>query len=272
MKPKKLRVFITVKAYPTLSAKYDELVCTAGITEKGEWIRIYPVPFRKLKYEKQYKKYQWIEADLIKNKKDFRPESYNPINRGKSIVTKDFVKSWDRRRDILSKTKVYKNLKNLISDAKNKKKYTSLAIFKPKEIIGIKCEVEKDRDWDPKKLKAIANRAKQIDLFKSDKPHEIFKIVKKLPYKFSYIFRDDKNKKSTLMIEDWEIGALYWNCLKKYPEKIAVEKVKDKCLEIAKKDIHFFLGTTLKFHNIAPNPFVIVGVFYPPVQKQQKLF
>jgi len=32
------RVYITVKTYPTLSEKYDELVCTAGISEDGSWI------------------------------------------------------------------------------------------------------------------------------------------------------------------------------------------------------------------------------------------
>jgi len=27
------------------------------------------------------------------------------------------------------------------------------------------------------------------------------------------------------------------------------------------------LGTTKQYHNIAPNPFVIIGVFYPPTKK-----
>lgn len=54
------RVFIVVKTYPTISRKYDELVCTAGILDDGSWVRIYPFPFRKLDYEQRYKKYQWI--------------------------------------------------------------------------------------------------------------------------------------------------------------------------------------------------------------------
>jgi len=58
------RIYITVKTYPTLSEKYDELVCTAGICEDGSWIRLYPLPFRKLDNEQKYKKYQWIEADI----------------------------------------------------------------------------------------------------------------------------------------------------------------------------------------------------------------
>lgn len=51
------RVLITVKTYPTLSEKYDELVCTAGFREDGSWIRIYPIPFRKLDYQNQYHKW-----------------------------------------------------------------------------------------------------------------------------------------------------------------------------------------------------------------------
>lgn len=70
------KVLITVKTYPTISGKYDELVCTAGFLEDGTWIRIYPVPFRKRAYTEQYKKYDWIELDLVKNTSDFRPESY----------------------------------------------------------------------------------------------------------------------------------------------------------------------------------------------------
>jgi hypothetical protein len=37
------RIYITVKTYPTLSEKYDELVCTAGISEDGSWK--YPLDF-----------------------------------------------------------------------------------------------------------------------------------------------------------------------------------------------------------------------------------
>jgi hypothetical protein len=73
------KVLIAVKTYPTISTKYEELVCTAGFKEDGTWIRIYPVQFRKKAYSEQYSKYQWIELDLVKNKSDIRPESYRPI-------------------------------------------------------------------------------------------------------------------------------------------------------------------------------------------------
>ena len=75
-----------------------------------------------------------------------------------------------------------------------------------------------------------------------------------------------------MMIEDWEIGMLFFNCLKRAMgnETEAIAKVKEKYFDsFIKKDLHFFLGTTKQFHNVSPNPFIVVGVFYPPITSQQ---
>jgi hypothetical protein len=74
------KVLISVKTYPTLSTKYNELVCTAGFLENGDWVRIYPLPFRALDKDQKYKKWQWIELDLERNTSDVRPESYKVKN------------------------------------------------------------------------------------------------------------------------------------------------------------------------------------------------
>lgn len=60
------RIFIVVKTYPTISKKYSELVCTAGILEDGSWIRLYPITFRKLDIEQKYPKYTWISVRVEK--------------------------------------------------------------------------------------------------------------------------------------------------------------------------------------------------------------
>lgn len=193
----KTKVLICVKTYPTLSEKYDELVCTAGVKEDGSWIRIYPVPFRKLNYDKQYSKWQWIELDLIRNSKDLRPESYRPnLESPISLLEKVGTEhSWAERKRLV------------LQDVK-----TNMS-----ELIGIR---------------------------------------------------------RTLMIEDWEIGMLYLNSLKaaKGDESVACQKVREKYFNefTNDKDLYFFLGTTLKFHNIAPNPFIIIGTFYPPKPKDEE--
>lgn len=93
------------------------------------------------------------------------------------------------------------------------RKNIPLAVFKPTEILSF--EIEKtEREWDKDKLAQLKANAQQLDLFKnSDNP---FEVVKKLPYKFSYKFKSEDEKERILMIEDWEIGQLYWNCLRRH--------------------------------------------------------
>jgi len=38
------------------------------------------------------------------------------------------------------------------------------------------------------------------------------------------------------------------------------------------KDLYFFLGTTLQFHSVAHNPFIIIGTFHPKPIGQMQLF
>lgn len=270
------KVLITVKTYPSLSEKYDELVCTAGFLEDGSWIRIYPVPFRKLDYQNRYKKWQWIELDLIKNRSDFRPESFRPADLNKEIRLLDRVNSkynWEIRREITLKN-VYTNLTDLIKSAKEDG--TSLAVVKPKKVLDFIWE-PCERDWDKEKIDKIISNQAQGNLF-VEEARTIFTVVNKLPYKFSYVFTTEDDVERTLMIEDWELGALYWNCLKecKNDEEMACRKVKEKFYDHMwfERDLYFFMGTTFKFHNVAPNPFIIIGVFYPPknVPLQLNLF
>jgi hypothetical protein len=271
------RIYITVKTYPTLSEKYAELVCTAGICEDGSWVRLYPLPFRKLDNDQKYKKYQWIEADIERNTSDFRIESHKVLNIDTIIIIEpeNTKVNWEERKRILFKSeKIFTNLEELINLAKAPP-YRSLAIFKPTKILGFYSE-ETERDWPKNKLEQIREKAKQLSLFQTpDELIEEFKFVQKLPYLFKYRFEDDQGKESNLMIEDWEVGALYLNCLRNAngDEGKALEKVREKYWdELMNNDIFFFLGTRKSDHHLAQNPFSIVGVFYPPVDRQGKLF
>lgn len=266
------KVLVVVKTYPTLSAKYDELVCTAGFRKDGTWIRIYPIPFRKKSYNEQYKKYDWIELDLVKNTSDFRPESYRPKTIDTEIKVVGHIepdKNWEARKQIVL-GKIYYNLTGLTTEAKDKKIGTSLAVFKPTEILDFEIKKVK-REWDKDKLAKL----QQLNIFENATAGK-FEVVKKLPYKFSYLLKDNQGKESRMMVEDWEIGQLYWNCLVRHEgnEAKAVADVKAKYFnDFAKtKDLHLFLGTTQVYHFVAPNPFIIIGTFHPKLQTQTKLF
>jgi hypothetical protein len=272
----KTKVLITVKTYPAISSKYDELVCTAGFLEDGSWIRIYPIQFRKKSFEEQYKKYDWIEIDLVKNTSDFRKESFRPVSYDTEIKILDHLdtkSNWLLRKEIVFKNKVYTDIEELIAEAKNREIMTSLAVFKPTEIVDFTIE-QVEREWDKKKLEKL-KQDRSSNLF-AQEDEDLFEVVRKLPYKFSYVLRDCNGKQSKMMIEDWEIGQLYWNCLSRHEgnEAKAVEDVKKKYFDdFAKtKDLHLFLGTSQLHHLTGKNPFMIIGTFHPKIETQTSLF
>lgn len=80
------------------------------------------------------------------------------------------------------------------------------------------------------------------------------------------------------MIEDWEIGALYWNCLKTSggDEEAACEKVRNKYWDdyimSGKHNIMLILGTTEDAHRRKlPEQFIIIGVVSLPISLQSAL-
>jgi hypothetical protein len=263
------RVLVTVKAYPLPSNKYDELVCTAGVLPEGKWIRIYPVPFRNLPYAERYRKFEWIRLDLVKNVSDFRPESYRPRrNHEEPIAVDGCIPStssgWEERKQYALR-EVFSSMGEIIRLAKGPEQ-RSLAVLKPEQIIDFVIEPT-DREWNPKWRAYF----QQYNLFELDERGEGKKRIpiRKLPYKYSYLFLSKGDKKPhKLMIEDWELGALYWKCLERCgdDEREANRKVRQKYLDefCSKRDLYLFLGTTLQYHSVSPNPFIIVGVFYPP--------
>jgi hypothetical protein len=151
--------------------------------------------------------------------------------------------------------------------------WKSLATVKPKEFVKLDIKPD-DREWKPQVVEGL----KQYSLFdqRQDKTSRELEVVRKLPYKYYYHFlTEGDSKPRRLMIEDWEIGALYWNCLAKTEgdEEAANELVRKKYeQEFFEKDLYLFLGTTKANHIRSPNPFVIIGVFYPPRNPQLSLF
>ena len=267
------RILVTVKTYPELSKSYGETVCTAGLREDGTWVRLYPVPFRRLDEGEQYRLYDWITCPLTKHSGDERPESYRPtgeIERVDHVGTSD---NWRERRELLlGRPRIYRSLGEIIRAAKNN--VMSLAVFKPAQVIDFGWEAT-DREWDPGKLDAVRAITAQPDLFDDQSWRRTFQIVDKVPYNFHYRIEDADGRTSRMRILEWQLGALYRNCLRltEGDERKALAKVKQKYFDhLLKTDMHLFLGTTLAWHRRAPNPWTIVGVLPIPHEKQRDLF
>ena len=56
-------------------------------------------------------------------------------------------------------------------------------------------------------------------------------------------------------------------------ERTAIAKVRQKYMdEFLQRDLHLYLGTTQQWHQVAPNPWVIVGVLPIPHETQLGFF
>lgn len=259
----KTEVLITVMTYPLPSRGHQELVCTAGITRAGEWVRLYPIDYRYRPKEHQFHKYQWIEIDLEPRGagNDARKESRKPRLDTIRILGEPLstANQWaERRQCIDSLTHHTVNEYRRLYDTDK----TSLGIVRPSRVLDMKIEPA-ERTWKPEWDVLF----RQLRLFgEQQKP------LAKIPYKFSYVFEcEDSEKPHVAMCEDWELGVLFLKEVKRLgSEKAAAESVRHKFFdEISgpRKDTRFFMGTVFPY-----NTWIVLGVFYPPKLSQPYLF
>lgn len=256
----RLKILITVKTYPIPSKKYDELVCTAGVTETGEFIRLYPINFRELPYTQQYRKYQWIEVTAEKYQgRDVRKESYRPDCDSISIlggVIPSNPGNWAKRA-MYALARESHSMEDLYKQQEADR--TSLGIFKPKKVSDLVISPD-DPQWSP----GFLHELQQHRLF--EYRQKTLVPPRKVPFKFHYCFEcDDPSCKGNhrMMIEDWEVGALFWKMVDKgCSHQEASLKVREKFLNDLcgpDRDTRFYVGTILAH----PRTWVIIGVFYP---------
>jgi hypothetical protein len=268
----RLKVLVTVKTYPIPSAKYDELVCTAGVTEHGDFVRLYPINFRDLPYSQQYKKYQWLEVDAVKHVgRDSRKESYRPDCDSIKLIGEPIpsANNWAERSKF-ALAKVSRSMEEL--SLKRDQDKTSLGIFKPKQVFDLVVKPD-EADWKPGFKAALSqHRLWETRRITKEPP-------RKVPFKFQYKFScdDPSCRGHQMMIEDWELGALFWRCADDgatLTETCA--KVKQKFLDELcgpQRDTHFYVGTILAH----PTSWVVIGVYWPKkatteVVRQPSLF
>jgi hypothetical protein len=249
--------------YPHPSKKYQETVCVAGVTEPGEWVRLYPVDYRYRPEHQRFRKWQWIEVALGErgHGTDQRQESREPDLStirllGEPLSTK---RKWRDRRAIIDAMphRTVNQLEALfVSDR------VSLGIVRPTRVLDLKVTAV-ERDW-PAKYQALWS---QLRLFGHQKP------LTKIPYKFQYVFEcEDSDRPYQVMNEDWELGVLYLKERDRLgSEEAAIASVRRNFFEVMfgeDRDTRFFMGTRHPY-----NEWLVLGTFWPPrVQKAPTLF
>lgn len=260
---KKIEVLIAVKAYPNPSKTHGEAACIAGISREGNWVRLYPIPFRDLEDHQQFRKYQWVEVeyDSARKKSDPRPETIRPISNSIKVISEPLSSdhNWSARKVV-----VFPLLRRSMCDIQlaQATDSTSLGVFRPQEVCEVEAEAEETPDWTDGQLAKLAQR--DLLLTREKRPLE------KIPYSFFYRFRCEqcRNKEPHRMkIIDWELAELWRGYRRGHTEAETVEAVRSKYFDEMcgrTKDPHFFTGNMQAY----PKTFLILGVFWPPTSNQ----
>lgn len=98
-----IELLVNCKTYPAVSKKYFETVCTGGVQASGEFVRLYPVPFRFLEEAERYGRWDVIKVKVYKDTKDSRPESWH-LQQGTPIEVVRNISNEKKRWDWMQST------------------------------------------------------------------------------------------------------------------------------------------------------------------------
>lgn len=251
---KRKRILVTVKANPEKSKRHGPICCTAGITEDGEWIRIYPVSWGVFSRRK-INRYSWIEAEVQPaSEKLKRKESHKIRESTIRVVDRSLSDSadWKARNRVILPL-----LNRSIEDLRElfERERVSLGLVKPKTVL----EFYKTMDLDEMIEKAIATKSTQRTLEGETvpelRPYEHI-------FKYKWSCNDPRCNGHDMTCEDWELFAAVHNWQGRYGSYDELwEKLHNRFFDYlyGQRDLYFYVGT----HSQYP-VWMIIGVYYPP--------
>ncbi|MGH7783011.1 MAG: hypothetical protein ACREO5_04120 [Candidatus Binatia bacterium] len=255
------RILILCKTYPSPSARYAETSCVAGVTESGNLLRLYPVPFRLIGDEHQFRKWQWVDARVSRSADDRRAESHriyvDTIRLGDIIST---ANDWQQRWLWLDKLPLFDDFDTLEAVRKEKGGPT-LALLRPRSLLALDISAAGSPEWTEEEKAKLLQMQQQGNLFQ-ETDHD-FRLLRKLPFDFHYRYECASSvglKTYRHKIVDWEIGALFWNVRRKHgndweaPFRAKIENY------LPAQELLFLMGTIHRF----PDQWLIVSLIYPP--------
>jgi len=269
------RILILAKTYPSPSAKHTETSCVAGINEAGELRRLYPVPFRLISGDQQFKKWQWIRVRIEKSPADHRPESHRIFV--DTIQIEDIIsteKQWALRRPWMEKLSSFGNFSVL--DAARERDGISLALLRPKRLVRLEITPADNSDWTDEELAKLLQEQNQGNLFDQDEERKQLKLLKKLPFEFHYHYACDTPDGERIYkhkIVDWEVGMLFWNCKRNHGDAWEAPFRAKLETSLTEKDLMFMMGNIHRFQH----QWLVISLMYPPKrvpvdERQQALF
>jgi hypothetical protein len=235
-------VAIIVKAVPQPSQRYGETVCCAGITRQGEWRRLYPIRFRRLK-DKSFARWQWIRCRTARRSSDSRTETRRVSE--DTIVPLRSIKASERPSFI----------QPLIRGSVAAAAHDGLSLTLIRPLESHFSWVRRKQDEIDVERTAYKLAARQQDLFDAG-----IAAIEPCPFNFRLKFRDESGWHDH-HCEDWETEAAFWNISRWHGEAEALDH-----LDRAYNEDRPARGLVLALGNMAARPqtWLLLGIMAVP--------
>lgn len=251
-----LRVLITVKAAPNPSDRYGETVCIAGLSldlDRPGWVRLYPINFRELDSDQQFRKYDIVSLRAKPARNDRRVESWRPDMT--SLQREAHLPPWTKRRPHIEPD-IRESMCSILANSRNNEAAKSLASVRPASVIDI--DIKPHPGWTPAEQHKIDTYVGQLDLGDSDRtPLEAPRF--KGWYRYRCVEQGCREHRQGIL--DWEFVRFQ----RRYASsddaalKAALRaKFLDEMCGPA-NDVAFYVGNQAKREHV----FSVLGVYYP---------
>lgn len=256
---RRLRVMVLVKASPQPSATYGDTVCVAGVVlDPGplRWVRLYPVPFRHLDGQLQFRKYDVIDVKVRDAGGDKRHESLK-ID-AQSLCIEGHVDGWPNRSKWIEPLNVA-NMCDIRAAVRDDLNVMSLAAVRPREMIRL--DIDHHPGWTAAELARFEKYSQQGDLF-TDTPPQLLDPPR---MKVNLVYRCESPGCGThsQRIIDWELTALQRRHLNQSDdvlERVINEKFFEMMYADHKRPL-LFVGNQESVQRRAS--FTVLGTYYP---------
>jgi len=258
-----------VKAYPALSRTYGEVSCVAGVemlADGPRWIRLYPVPFRSLEDEKQFRKYQPLRVRVSTHRRDLRPETRRPDRDSIELLGQPIPSDhgWARRRRFVEPL-MLPSMCELMR--RQRRDGTSLGVFRPGRVLDLVIEKAGVDEGRRRIARAWLAQTSLLDGLGSEERSSQLRELEQAPWTFKYRYECDEPgcRSHTQSIIDWEILRFYRRVRNKedWRERMKRRWVGELCGP--DRDTAFFVGNMHQH----PRSFLVLGVWWPPRQPEQ---
>ena len=203
--------FIVVKAQPHRSSRYFETVCCAGIGRDGKWRRQYPVPFRILKDEQKFKRWEWIRYQYIQPSDDPRIESQKVLP--ETLEVGGQIKPKERTH--LLNPLVKHSFREADEDG------CSLALLRPQSLrISWDIKSASELADERRKHEELANQLSFLD--------ETAEPLEPCPVQFYAHWTDGDGKSRRHECDDWETSAAFLRFEREYGRERAFQILQEK--------------------------------------------